>query len=342
MSLPILPTTVIGSYAYPSWMLTALEAVEAGKYGPTDERELYDDACLVAIRDQESAGVDVITDGEMRRWYFVQNFYRRMQGLEERPRLRKVGLYGYDSVPRYWPVERVTVPTGLGIVDEFKWTRTHTNRALKATCPGPITLTMHIQLKDKSLYADRMELAHDFAGVVNDELKALVAAGADFIQIDEPSFAIIPGQLDDYVALFNRATEGVKAKLAFHVCFGNLGSRPRGQRRYGWMFPAILDAKCDQLVFEFANREMCELELCRDIAEAGKEVGVGLIDVKSFWVEPPDEVAQRIRETLEFVPADQLSINPDCGFFQLPRWLAFQKLQTMVAGTKVVRQELGA
>lgn len=343
---PLLPTSVIGSHAIPSWMWTALKASDAGEYGQTDLRETFDDACKVAILDQIEAGIDVITDGEMRRWYFVQSFYNKMEGLESVGVLRKQGVYGYDSAPRYWPTGKISVPSGLGIVEEFRWlteqiARQAPGQAVKATCPGPLTLTIHIQLRDehKQLYPDRLALAWEFVPVINRELKALAAAGAELIQIDEPSFAIIPGTQQDWLNLYNACVEGVEAKIALHVCFGNLGSRPRGKREYGWMFPDLLRARCDQYVFEFANREMKE-EAIYQMAGIDREFGVGVIDVKSFWVEPPSEIATRIRTFLKYVPADRLWIVPDCGFFQLPRWLCAQKLKNMVEGARIVRREL--
>lgn len=338
-ALPLLPTSVIGSYATPGWLWTAHQEIQAGRYGNTDVREAYDDACSIAILDQQRAGVDVITDGEMRRWYFVQSFYGRFEGLDVRPPLRTTGVYGYDSPQRYVPRERVSAPAGLGIVDEFRWTKAHSDRLVKATCPGPLTLTIHIQVREGGPYRDRLDLAWEFAETVNTELKGLVAAGATFIQIDEPSFAIIPGGVKDWVALYNRAVEGVDAKLALHVCFGNLGSRPRGKRRYAWMFPELQEARCDQFVLEFANREMKEIELWPEWG-GDRELGAGVVDIKSFYVETPDDVAERIREVLRYAPAERVWVNPDCGFFQLPRWLAFQKLDAMVRGTKIVRREL--
>jgi 5-methyltetrahydropteroyltriglutamate--homocysteine methyltransferase len=331
---------VIGSHAIPSWLWTGLDAIKEGKYGPTDQRELFDDAVQLAIRDQERAGVDVITDGEMRRWYFVQGFYGRMSGLEEVGILRKVGVYGYDSAPRYRPVERIKVDAGLGIVEEFEYARTQTTSPLKATVPGPLTLTIHIQLHDDKIYKDRLELAWEFSEAINRECKALVEAGADFIQIDEPSYAIIPGTQSGWVDLFNACVKDVKAKIGCHVCFGNLGSRPRGKREYGWMFPQILDARFDQISFELANREMKEHDLWAQQGD-DREFSIGVVDVKSFWVEPPEEIAARIRAVLASgVRPEKLWVTPDCGFFQLPRWLAFQKLQRMVAGTSIVRREL--
>jgi len=338
-ALPLLPTSVIGSYALPGWFWSAVEQIESDKYGPSDIRETFDDAVSLAILDQQRAGVDLISDGEMRRWFFVQSFYQRFEGLVPRPTLRQTGVYGYDSVPRWWATERIKVPDGLGIVEEFEFARAHTDLPLKATCPGPLTLTIHIQIKDTSIYEDRLELAFEFADVVNKELKGLVAAGAEFIQLDEPSFSIIPGGSKTWIDLFNKTVEGVNAKIGLHICFGNLASRPRGKRRYAWMLDDILRANAHQISLEFANRELVELDLCRPIAEK-YEVAAGLVDVKSFYVETPEDIAERTRQVLEHVPAEKLTITPDCGFFQLPRWLAFQKLQNMVKGVQIVRKEL--
>jgi 5-methyltetrahydropteroyltriglutamate--homocysteine methyltransferase len=340
-SLPLLPTTVIGSYATPSWLWTAMEEIKKGAYGETDIKETYDDAVRLAIGDQERAGVDIISDGEMRRFFFVQNFYGRMEGLEALEPFRKTGLYAYDSVPRYIPREKISVPHGLGIVEEFRFLKENTKKRVIATCPGPLTLTIHLHLRRGGAYANRLELASDLAAVVNAELKALAAEGADYIQIDEPSAAIIPGEFDDWIALLNRAFDGVHAQLGLHICFGNLLSRPRGKRTYRWMFPKLLDVKCDRFLFEFANRELSEIELWKEIGDE-REFAAGLVDVKSFYVETPEDVAERIRVALKYIPAEKLYICPDCGFFPVPRWLAFLKLQNMVRGTKIVRRELGA
>lgn len=266
----LLPTSVIGSYATPSWLWTALDEIEAGSYGVTDERETFDDAVNIAIRDQEKAGVDIITDGEMRRFFFIQNFYRRVKGLEKQKPLRRTGLYGYDSVPRYTLRERISIPEGLGIVDEFKYSLANADRALKATCPGPLTLTIHIRLEDDQIYKDRVELAADFADVINAELKALVEAGATYIQLDEPSASIVKGSLRDWVDLMNRALDGVEARKCLHVCFGNLLSRPRGERTYQRLFPLLAEVQVDEFALEFANREMIELDVAREFAEERK------------------------------------------------------------------------
>ena len=335
----LLPTSVIGSYATPSWLWTALDEIKAGRYGSTDQRETFNDAVSIAIRDQERAGMDIITDGEMRRFFFVQNFYGRMAGLESQEPLRQTGLYGYDSVPRYMPRTRITVPEGLGIVQEFGYLKANTDRAIKATCPGPVTLTIHIRLKDKSIYKDRVELAAEFADVINAELKALVEAGATYVQLDEPAAAIVQGSLRDWVDLMNRALDGVKARRCLHVCFGNLLSRPRGERRYGWMFPLLNEVQVNEFALEFANREMVEIDIAREFA-GERDFSAGLVDVKSFWVEPPETIADRIRKVLEYVPAERLTVVPDCGFFPVPRWLAFEKMKNMVKGVDMVRREL--
>lgn len=334
---PILPTSVVGSYATPSWLFTAIQEMDKGNYGETDINETFNDAVKVAISDQEQAGIDIISDGEMRRWHFVQSFYKKMTGIEREPDLRKIGVYGYDSPARYKAVSKIEVPEGLGIIEEFDYLKTQTDLPVKMTCPGPLTLTIHV--RPGNIYKNRIDMAWELADVINQELKSLVEKGATFIQIDEPSFAIIPGEMDDWIDLYNATVKGVNAKLALHVCFGNLGSRPRGKRQYEWMFPKLLDANAEQLVLEYANREMIEADLWSKY-DIPNELGAGVVDIKSFHVETPEDVAERIRILLKHTDPEKMSINPDCGFFQLPRWLAYKKLQALVAGTQIVRSEL--
>ena len=334
---PILPTSVVGSYATPSWLFTAIQEMDKGNYGETDINETFNDAVKVAISDQEQAGIDIISDGEMRRWHFVQSFYKKMTGIEREPDLRKIGVYGYDSPARYKAVSKIEVPEGLGIIEEFDYLKTQTSLPVKMTCPGPLTLTIHV--RPGNIYKNRIDMAWELADVINQELKSLVEKGATFIQIDEPSFAIIPGEMDDWIDLYNATVKGVNAKLALHVCFGNLGSRPRGKRQYEWMFPKLLDANAEQLVLEYANREMIEADLWSKY-DIPNELGAGVVDIKSFHVETPEDVAERIRILLKHTDPEKMSINPDCGFFQLPRWLAYKKLQALVAGTQIVRSEL--
>ena len=340
-ALPTIPTHVMGSHGFPGWFWTALDRIKAGDYGQTDTKETFDDATQLAIRDQERAGIDIVCDGEMRRFFFVQTFYARMDGLEPVEPLRKTGLYAYDSAPRYRPRQRITVPHGLGVVEEFRYLKTQTAKPVKATCPGPVTLSIHVQLRPGDAYAnDRLALCWDFVPAINAELRALVEAGADYIQIDEPSAAIVPGQIGEYVKMFNACVEGVRARIAYHVCFGNLLSRPRGKRSYRWMFPALLDTRCQQFVFEYANREMAEIEHWKEIG-VDRDVACGVVDVKSFYMESPEDVAERLELCAKYIPVERLSAVPDCGFFPVPRWVAFEKLKRLAAGTRLARQRLG-
>ena len=164
----------------------------------------------------------------------------------------------------------------------------------------------------------------------------MVDNGANFIQIDEPSFAIVPGELNEWIKLFNETVKNVKAKIALHICFGNLASRSRGNRSYKWMFPELTKANTDQLVLEFANREMKEVEIWKEFANQ-MELSAGVVDVKSFYIETPEDVANKIDEILKYGPAEKLLLNPDCGFSQLPRWITKLKLEALVKGTKIAK-----
>ena len=337
-SLPLLPTSVIGSYAWPAWLHTALEAAQRGEYGPDDMREAQDDAVDLALRDQEDAGVDIVSDGEMRRaGFFTAAFYGHLAGLRELPPRRKVGVQGHDQRESYEAIAPLAAPDGLGLVEEYRYVRTRTSRPIKMPCAGAYTLAGRI--KPGAVYRDRMEVAHALAAIVNAELKALVAAGADFVQIDEPSYAVHPAAPRDFVELFNATVAGVQAKIGLHLCFGNFVGRPVAKRSYRPLFPQILAVRAEQLALEFANRELAELELWREFP-SDKELAAGLVDVKNYYVETPADVAERIRAALRYVAPDKLSVTPDCGFSQTARWAARAKLRAMVDGTKIVRREL--
>ncbi len=337
--LPILPTSVVGSYAWPGWLWVGLNAVRRGEFGPMDQEEMLDDAVDTALRDQEDAGIDIVTDGEMRRvGFFTAEFYRHLTGPRALEPDRKVGAAGHDQQHRFEALEPIAAPNGLGVVNEFKYARTRTKRALKVTIPGPFTLAG--RLMPGRVYKNRQEAAWAFVPIINAELKALVAAGADFIQIDEPSPAIHPDYPSDFSALFNAAVEGVSIRLAAHLCFGNYAGRPLAKRTYVPVFDQMMKFNVAQLVLEFANRELAEIELGREIA-AHKELAAGVVDVKSYYIETPDDVAARIRKFLSFVPVEKLSLVPDCGFSQTARWASRAKLNALVEGTRIVRNELG-
>ena len=337
--LPLLPTSVIGSYAWPGWLHVAIDAAHRGEFGIDDLHETQDDAVNLAVRDQEAAGVDIITDGEMRRiGFFTAEFYGHMTGIRELPARRKLGVIGHDQRESYEVVDPLTAPNGLGLVAEYQYLRQQTDRAIKMPIPGPYTLAG--RLKPGSIYKDRLEVAYALADIINTEIKAVVAAGADFVQVDEPSYAVHASTPDAFVKLFNHTVSGVNAKIGTHLCFGNFVGRPVAKRTYHPVFPFVLDMNASQYALEFANRELSEIDLWREFP-TDKELAAGLIDVKNYYIEKPEEVAERIRTALKYVAPEKLSIVPDCGFSQTARWAARGKLKAMVEGTKIVRRELG-
>lgn len=337
-SITILPTSVVGSYARPAWFWTAYESAQRGELGDDDIKEVIDDAVDMALRDQEEAGVDVITDGEMRRaGFFTESFYSRLTGLKRLEPNRRKGPVGHDQQHRFEVMRPIAAPKGLGIVAEFKYARTRTTCPLKLTVPGPFTLSG--RLMTGSIYKSREDAAWAFAPIVNAELKELASAGAHLIQIDEPSPAIHPESKAEFAKLFNAAVEGVPARLAVHMCFGNFAGRPLGKRSYAQVLEQMMQFRVDQFVLEFANRELAELPLCKEISK-NHSLAAGLIDVKSYYIETAEDVAERIQKVLEYVPAEKLTVVPDCGFSQTARWAARAKLQAMVVGTKLARARL--
>jgi 5-methyltetrahydropteroyltriglutamate--homocysteine methyltransferase len=345
-SLPLIPTTVCGSHGLPSWLFLVREAAQAGRLGPVDLQEAYDDAVRIAIRDQVEAGIDVISDGEMRRVTFIRGFFDRLTGIRPLPVPRRLGPLNYDTHCPYEVVDRVAAPQGLGIVDEFRFARPHCDQPMRVAVPGPMTLLM--PLRRGGPYASEDSLIADLIGLVNREMRTLVAAGCDFIQVDEPNYVmaagkhrVVKGEAGPMVEALNAARDGVKAKIAVHVCFGNAHNNSFATpRRYRPLYPKILDAHVDQFVFEYANREMCEIELWSEFP-TDKEVAVGVIDVKAFRVETPEEVATRARLALKHVPAERLWLVPDCGLWETPRWVGISKLRSMVEAARMLRRELG-
>ena len=337
-TLPLLPTSVIGSHSWPSWLSSGIEAARRGEFGPADLEEMLDDAVDTALRDQVDAGVDVVTDGEMRRsGFFTAEFYSHLTGVRPVEPNRRWGPSGHDQQHRFEVVEPIAAPDGLGVVQEFLYARRRTDRPLKTTLPGPFTLSG--RLIGGSVYGSRLEMAWAFVPIINAELRRLVQAGAQFIQIDDPSPAIHPDMAAEFPALFNAAVEGIDVRLGAHLCFGNYAGRPLGKRVYEPVLDQMMELRVDQLALEYANRELTELPLLREIA-AHREVAAGLVDVKNYYLETAEDVAERIRKVLEYVPAERLSIVPDCGFSQTARWAARAKLRAMVEGARAVRAEL--
>jgi 5-methyltetrahydropteroyltriglutamate--homocysteine methyltransferase len=277
-------TSVVGSHAHPGWFVAGIAAAERGEFGPADLVEMLDDAVDVAIRDQEEAGIDVISDGEMRRaGFFTAEFYRHLTGVRALPPDRRLGAGGHDQQHRFEVLARIAAPGGLGVTAEFVAARARTTRPLKVTLPGPYTLSGRLRTGPGEIYETRVAAAEAFVEILQSELRGLVDAGATIIQIDEPSPAIHPDAPADFAALFNAAIEPVRgrARLGAHLCFGNFLGRPLAARTYRPILDAMLGFHVDEVVLEFANREMAEVELLREITDAGRDVAAGVIDVKN-------------------------------------------------------------
>jgi 5-methyltetrahydropteroyltriglutamate--homocysteine methyltransferase len=337
-----LRTTVIGSYPFPGWLEFASQNLAS--FGPDDLKELQDDAVIAAIHDQVEAGLDVITDGEQTRLDFNLSFYGYLEGIElEGAPPRRHGPPAHDQRGKHRVAGELRAPRGLGAVEEFARLKrlAPPGPTLKASVPGPYTLSG--RLLPNAQYPDRYALTEALLPLVRKELENLVAAGCREITVDEPSMSCYAYKEDPkrFVDIFNRTVEGITGKchLSTHLCFGNYKGRAVGPRRYAPMFPAFLDFKVDEIHLEMASREMSEIELLREIAPK-RDVAVGIIDVKSYYVETVPDVVSRIRRCLEFAPADRLSFAPDCGLSQTARWAARQKLRNMVDGAREVRKQL--
>ncbi len=338
-----LRTTVIGSYPFPGWLEFACQHL--AEFGPDDLTELIDDAVAVAVRDQLAAGLDVITDGEQTRLDFNLSFYGFLEGVElESKPPRRFGPPAHDQRGKHKVTGELRAPRGLGTVVDFRRLQRLApapGPILKASVPGPYTLSG--RLLPNPRYPDRWALTEALLPLVRDELVALVEAGCREITVDEPSMSCYAHREDPrrFVALFNRTVEPVvgRCRLSTHLCFGNYKGRAVGPRRYAPMFPAFLDFHVDEIHLEMASREFAELELIGEIARR-KAVAVGIIDVKSYYVETVADVASRVRACLRHAPADRLALAPDCGLSQTARWAARAKLTNLVAGVREVRATL--
>jgi 5-methyltetrahydropteroyltriglutamate--homocysteine methyltransferase len=335
----LIPATVIGSWSFPGWFEKFIADVKAqpALFGTSDRDEAVRDAVRLAIDDQLKAGLDRITDGEMQRVDFNLGFYEYLQGLEPTPRQRRWGAPAHDQRDRYRAVAPLTAPAGLGTVAEYRRLREYTAVPAKVPVPGPFTLAGCID--GGIVYADRASVADALIPIVNAELRALVAAGVDFIQLDEPSFACHPKDPETFLEVVARTVDGVSAYISMHMCFGNYRARAVAHRSYQPLFPHVGRARVNQLALEFASREMAEVELLAQLPET-MDVAVGLIDVKNTWVEPPELVAERLRTLLKHVDPNRVSVTPDCGFSQTARHLAVAKAKAMVDGVKLVRTKV--
>ncbi len=334
-------TTVVGSYPFPGWLEFASQNLN--EFGAADIKEMIEDAVIAAIHDQVTAGLDVITDGEQTRLDFNLSFYGFINGIEaNETETRKFGPPAHDQRGKNNIVSQLKAPRGLGAVEEYLRLKklAPAGPTLKASVPGPYTLSG--RLMPNEMYKDRYAITEALMPFVRKELEDLVAAGCTEITVDEPSMSCYAYKEDTkrFADIFNRTVAPVvgKCHLSTHLCFGNFKGRPVGYRSIKPMLPDFLDLTVDEVHIEMANREFAEIELLAVFAEK-MDVAVGIIDVKNYYIETPADVAERIHRCLKYVPAEKLSVAPDCGLSQTARWAARQKLVNMVKGAKMVRGE---
>jgi 5-methyltetrahydropteroyltriglutamate--homocysteine methyltransferase len=333
MPEPLLPTAVVGSYAMPAWLERVKNDYLLRRISRHDLDEIHDMAVKAAIKDQEVAGVDIVSDGELRRDNMIDHFAMRLPGVQIDLTSKKFYYDFYDSVIR------ARMPTAaLGVVDEFRFLRRFTARRAKFSVTGPHSLVKRIRNEH---YASEEAFALDIARVMNLELRELVKAGATDIQIDEPYYSGFPDDLPWGIKAINTLVAGVDAWVGLHICYGNRYGKPAWEGSYRYLFPVVLAAQVQQLTLEFGRRGEDDVQLFKEF-EPPFTLGLGVIDVKIHDVETPAIVAERIRKALEIVPAQRLVINPDCGLLHLPRDVAFAKLCAMVEGARLVRSEVSA
>jgi 5-methyltetrahydropteroyltriglutamate--homocysteine methyltransferase len=339
----LLPTTLVGSYPQPDWLIDRKRLAEivpprarARELWRVDEALLdqaQDDATILAIRDQERAGIDVVTDGEVRRESYSNRFATALEGMDsDNPAEVPARTPGrVQIVPRVVGKLRRAVPVQ---VRDTAFLRAQTDRPIRVTIPGPFTMTQ--QLFDE-YYKDEVALAMDCAAALNEEIKDLFAAGADVVQLDEPFLQAQPDKARQFaIAAINRAVEGVTGTTAVHLCFGyaaRVSTKPSG-----YSFLPELDAcKVDQISIETAQPKLD----CAVLAELpSKSIILGVLDLGDMNIETPETVAERVRRALRYVPAERIVLAPDCGMKYLPRDVAFGKLKAMAEAAKLLRREL--
>ncbi|HZP39221.1 MAG TPA: cobalamin-independent methionine synthase II family protein [Methylomirabilota bacterium] len=342
MTLPVLPTTVVGSYPQPDWLVDrallskGVPRVRQQAIWRIPEpflEQAQDDATIVAIREMERAGIDIVSDGEIRRESYSNRFATALDGVDIARPAMITDRYGNQTpVPRVvGPVRRVR-PVELR---DMQFLRRHTDRPAKMTLPGPFTMTQQAR---NEFYRDVESLAMDFAAAVNQEARELEAAGADLIQLDEPWLRNDPEGARRYaVPAINRALEGLRVPTALHLCFG-YAAVVKHQKPTGYSFLPQLAATTAQQISIEAAQPRLDLGVLSDLA--GKTIILGVIDLGDPAVETADQVAERIRAGLVRVPADRLVAAPDCGMKYLPRETAFGKLRALVDGARAVRAGL--
>jgi len=337
----ILETTVVGSYPQPNWLIhrdrlgSKVPRVRAPEIWKVQEKELeeaQDDATLIAIRDMERAGVDIITDGEMRRESYSNRFATALEGVDIANPGTTINRSGAQSV-----VPRIVSPIKRRLpieVRDVEFLRRNTAQRIKITLPGPFTMTQQAQ---DDYYRDEEALAMAFAAAVNEELRDLKAAGADVIQLDEPWLQARADRAARYgVKAINRALQGIEGTTVVHLCFGYAAAVKDKPSGYSFL-PQLADTTASQISIEAAQPAL-DLAVLRELGK--KAAMLGVIDLGTTQVETPQAVAGRIRAGLKHVPAERLVVAPDCGMKYLPRGVAFSKLTSLVQGAQIVRREL--
>lgn len=321
MYLPVLPTTVIGSYPRPRWLREIIRGFRQGRYDADTLREALDDAVITVVRDQEEAGIDIPSDGEMRRDEMVEYFAERIDGFKFYGPVR---VWGNNYFRKPAVVEQIKYLKPI-VVEEFLFLKSCTRKPIvKVTITGPYTIA---DWSFNEYYRSKEDLAFDLAKVVNQELKKLEEAGALFVQIDEPALTTHPDEIDWAVQAINKAVEGINIKIGLHVCYSN----------YELLQKYFDDINVTQFALEFANRGFRDLHIVKKL---GKELGLGIVDVHNKSVEAPEDIAKAITKAMSYIDPEYLYINPDCGLKLLPRSIAKKKLEAMVRGTEIVRREL--
>ena len=331
---PLLPTTVVGSYSVPEWLERLKNDYYQRRISGEYLREIHEVAIKAAIKDQERAGVDIVTDGELRRDNDLDYVLTRIPGIEIEHTMKQSYFDYFESRVVHPIPDAGSVP--LGLTDDFEFARQQTDLPVKFSFTGPYSLCRRIH---DDVYRDRRELVLAVAECLNGEAQRLAAAGARLLQMDEPFLAGYPADVSLAIDAVNVVTKDVPVQWALHVCYGNRYARPSWEGHYDFLFPAVLEANVDELVLEFARKGYDDLRLFQRY-DWDRRVGLGVIDVKSTRAETTDEVVDRIRHGLEVVPAERLVVNPDCGLRHVPVSVARAKLRAMVDATAAVRADL--
>ena len=331
---PLLPTTVVGSYSVPEWLERLKNDYYRRRISSEYLREIHEVAIKAAIKDQERAGVDIVSDGELRRDNDLDYLLTRIPGIEVTESLKQSYFDYFEARVAHPLPDPGSIP--LGLAEDLAFVRQQTDHAIKFSFTGAYSLCRRIEDR---VYPNRRDLVLAVARCLNGEAQRLAAAGATLLQMDEPFLAGYPADVELAIEAVNVVTKDVPVQWALHVCYGNRYARPSWEGHYDFLFPAVLDAAVDELVLEFARKGYDDLDLFRRY-EWDRRVGLGVIDVKSMRAETAEDVAERVRRGLEVVPAERLVINPDCGLRHVPVAIARSKLQAMVGGTAIVRAEL--